>query len=1197
VSDAPTAAELRRRDDAVSLAAQTVFERPVVVEAGAGTGKTTLLVNRCLAWILGRGWEAARARLGADDPDRIAPEVLSRIAAITFTEAAAAEMAKRLSQSLAAVARGEQPDGFASDALAVGETLRAPRARALIGALDRWIVRTIHAFCRRLLAQHAFAAGLHPEFEVDADAREADAVARAVVEAALREGYGEPGNPDLIALGVEGCGPAEIEAALVALLDAAAPPAALAQERFTPEVRARLCDMLGRALTEFAAADAGRLARVNKRSTTTLGVVEALDETAGALARHARDESGFDALVAELRTRWSASLRERLSLWCAESGFNASERNAVGDAAASIAAAAGPLCAALEHLLELEPLRFERARRVLHPLLAGARERLRVRGALGYSALLGETRDLLRSRPELCARVRGELDQLLVDEFQDTDPVQCDIVRLLALTGAPEQRPGLFLVGDPKQSIYGWRAADLRAYTALVRDALGAGVEPLRLCVNRRSTPPILNEVERVLAPAMAAGGSDQAAFQHLVPSPKREREEQPFASGRCAVEHWISWLWEPGASEPRLPLAREAARLEAQAVAADLAALRRDTGLAWADAGLLLRGWSDLEVYLEALRAAGIPYAVEGGRSYYRRREVIDASALVRCVLDPNDHLALLTWLRSPSVGVPDAALIPLWTRAFPRLVGELAGPEPAALAALARAVDEACAELPEDVPGLDRIADWPRSLTFALAGIAALRESFERDPVDVFVEKLRAASLIEISEAARFPGAFRLANLERFFRELREELVSEASDPQALLRRLRADVADERAGADARPPDGGEDAVRVLTIHGAKGLEFRHCYVLQLHKGRGGASGASDDTDAREHDGRWECRLLGARSPDYAGVEARRLATASAERVRALYVATTRARDRLVLLGARALEGRGMRGARESLEELLATRSGVTPELADEAREARAAGRDGRIDADGVRWSFPALRETLAPAPPPPAPADAAAEHAELDARRLAAHARDAEQRMARAYRGRASADSHADAREQAAQRSFGSPAETAPRAGAAPASDAARLAGTEVHRVLETLRLDSDLRAQIAAQRERLASALAGDVLARFAQGPLLARLAALREHVIARELPVLLPPEPEGDGAVGFVAGAIDLLYRDPATGEFVVVDYKTDRVEGAAALAERAAGYRSQLASYRRAVMEALALARPPRGELWFLHAGEVVALA
>jgi ATP-dependent exoDNAse (exonuclease V) beta subunit len=118
----------------------------------------------------------------------------------------------------------------------------------------------------------------------------------------------------------------------------------------------------------------------------------------------------------------------------------------------------------------------------------------------------------------------------------------------------------------------------------------------------------------------------------------------------------------------------------------------------------------------------------------------------------------------------------------------------------------------------------------------------------------------------------------------------------------------------------------------------------------------------------------------------------------------------------------------------------------------------------------------------------------------------------------------------------------------------------------------------------------------VLARFEQGPLLERLAVLQAHVVARELPVLLPAEAAGDGPVGFVAGAIDLLYRDPATNEFVVADYKTDRVEGDAAIAERAARYAGQAAHYRRAVQEALALARPPRFELWFLHAGAVVAV-
>ena len=120
-------------------------------------------------------------------------------------------------------------------------------------------------------------------------------------------------------------------------------------------------------------------------------------------------------------------------------------------------------------------------------------------------------------------------------------------------------------------------------------------------------------------------------------------------------------------------------------------------------------------------------------------------------------------------------------------------------------------------------------------------------------------------------------------------------------------------------------------------------------------------------------------------------------------------------------------------------------------------------------------------------------------------------------------------------------------------------------------------------------------AEEVLARLVAGPLPARLAAIAPHVLARELAVLLPPDVGATGPVGFVAGAIDLLYRDPASGELVIADYKSDEVTGDDEVAARAASYAPQGAVYRRAVALALRPPRPPRFELWFLHAGIVVA--
>ena len=1198
--DSPQA--LRERDAAVSAGAQRVFDRPFVVEAGAGTGKTTLLVARCLAWSLGPGWERAEGRLGAGDDDALAGEVLSRVAAITFTEAAAAEMAKRLGDVLAEVAAGELRAGIDAGALPPDPELRKQRARALLGALDRWVVRTIHAFCRRLLAQHALAAELHPEFQVDAEGRAARAVAREVVEAAVREGYGDPGEPDLIALGVDGFGPPELEEALLAFLNEGVEPEALAEPAFTPEwIASRSAELRG-ALERFGAAEGGRLARVPRSASITHEVVGGLEASAGALSRCSGDLVSFDALAEALRQGWSDKAVKRLRVWCGATGFNSAETKALGGAAPALAAAAPDLHAAVEKLVALRPLRFERARRVLHALLGRARRRMRERGAIGFSGLLREARDLLRDQPEVCARARAELDQLLVDEFQDTDPVQCEIVRLLALDPGAGQRPGLFLVGDPKQSIYGWRQADLRAYNALVREALGPNAAPELLCVNRRSLPAILEEVERAVAPVMVQAGDDQAVFQPLVASEQRESESHALAPAppRACVEHWVSWTWDPEAGGARAPRAAEAARLEAEAVARDLAELKQTPGFEWKHAGLLMRTWSDLEIYLAALREAGIPYAVEGGRSYRERREVIDASALVRCVLDPNDHLALLTWLRSPSVGVPDAALIPLWTRELPRRISALAGPAPALLAEILREIEAALAELPAGIPGLERVAGWERNLAFAVAGIAHLRASFANDAVDRFVEKLRGITLLDATEAARFPGAFRLANLDRFFRELREELEADEADVQALLRRLRAAPDAEPAGADARPELAAQDAVQVMTIHGAKGLELRHCYLLQLHKGSGQPPGAEAKPVVKELDGCWEYRVFGAPSKDYARLQAREARVEAAERVRALYVAMTRARDRLVLLGNRPLNGKG--GAREeSLLELLRSRRENPASLAESMARAQAEGGDGERDASGVRWRFPALSAGEDP-PRAPAgegdedPADLEAELRALDALREAA-----QRRMRRAFRAPASADAHADERERRAE-----PERRV--AALAAARETAAAAGTAVHRALEELALAADPRQELARASAGLAAWIdasaagepaaalgrARETLARFADGPLLDRFAALRGAVIARELPVLVPAEAEGEGPVGFVSGSIDLLYRDPESGELVVVDYKTDRVEGKAALRERAERYAGQARHYRRAIQEALALAAPPRFELWFLHAGEIV---
>ncbi|MFL6290671.1 MAG: UvrD-helicase domain-containing protein, partial [Thermoanaerobaculia bacterium] len=1055
---------------------------------------------------------------------------------------------------------------------------RTRRARALVATLDHLAVRTIHAFCRGLLADHPLEAGVHPDLTVDAEGLLLEEVVQETVEACLREGYGDPGDPDLIAMAARGFGPREVADALTALVQAGMPSEVLEEDPFAPE----RVEELRRRVVEAAEGvhDFVKPLLTGTRLQNPKAIQRGLEELLARLL-----EPGpipLETIKERAAELLPGNLVEHLRKW-ARGSLNATEGRLLGEVREELAARCGLLCRLLDHLEELDAELLGAARRALAPRLADVARVLRTRGIATFDALLTGAERLLARHPEVRARVRRGIDQLLVDEFQDTDRVQCEILRWIALDGPPEQRPGLFLVGDPKQSIYGWRSADLRAYDGFLERVRQGWGEVRPLVENFRSVPAILEEVARAIEPVMRERAGLQPRFEPLLPC-DRHKEEAGFAvEGWAPVEHWVSWT-----EEGRAGSLAEANELEAAAIAADLVALRRQ-GEVWKDMAILLRGMSQLDLYLEALRRAGVPFAVGRDKHYYRRREVIDAAALVRAVLDPGDHLALLTVLRSPTVGVPDAALIPLWNHDFPKLMTELT---PGNVLAVADAIARAAKELPRDVPALDRVRGWDRTLLAAVEALAALRGSFAIDPADVFLEKVRGLLLVDVTEAARYLGPYRLANLDRFFRQLLAAMEDGGGDASAVLRALRRSVAEAREAEEGRPQDGSEDSVQVLTIHGAKGLDFKHVYLAQLHKQSMGESGPKTEVGTTG-DERWEYRLLGAPTLGFDAVAAERREVEAAERVRTLYVAMTRAKDRLVLIGKLEEEDpRPPEQARHHLD-LLLWRPG-RPDLAQRWAE----GVWSFLDGTGALWKLPALRPDAEAgeaggeeAAALPSPAEVARESEALAARR-----KEAEARMDRPFGGAASEEAHELLREQQSERRAGERRRGVDR-------DAAMAAGGAVHRALETWDLFAGPEEEASRQRDLLPAYLArlaeGDTLERalplaqglldhFAASGLLVRLRELREHVLARELPVLLPPSGH---AVGVVSGTIDLLYRDPATGRLVVADYKTDDPE---ALEARAAVYAPQGATYVRALKDALGLEEPPRFELWFLQADRVV---
>ena len=1231
-------AAARAFDRATRARAQREFDAPLAVEAGAGTGKTAVLIARILAWCLGVGWERAHARLKAAAPspapvlpEHVAREVLSRVAAITFTVAAAAEMAERLMGGLLGVVRGTAVTGFDAQALAATPEEKKARARALLDASDQISIQTIHAFCLRLLNAHPLAIGLHPRLTVDTDETLCDEVAQQVVERFCASAYRDENSDAFqLALAAE-IAPQNWKDALFALLTASAQSENL-QDVLAPARIKRWREALLPLLDDFVAR-AGALKGLSGRPKQR-ALLEALPVLRDSVRRLTPSRDAFLLLAATAQEQLGEHIeRGRLKEWA-----RGKQGPCTDDDPCGLGAEREPLRACIarfapfvDALVTTDFTQLEQTSRVLHALLEEARAELKRRGIQSYSAMLRDAERLLREHPDIRARVRESYDQLLVDEFQDTDALQCEILRHLT---QGEGGPTLFLVGDPKQSIYGWRNADLAAYQDFIAELLPRDETPGVLCENFRSVQPLLDEVERCLEPIFGAGGGAlRPPFQKLLVSEANAKHAGVSDGDAAPVEHWLSLKFENNGKPAEKTRSAEATRIEAQALAADIAR-QVAAGVAPRDFGILLRTTGSLDVVLGALRDAGLDYVVERDQSYYRRREVIDATALLRWLLDPHDHVAFAAVLRSSLVGAPDAALLPLWRANFPEHAGALYGDVNEKLAQLqtrARAI-----EVPADVPGISRIEGWRENLAGLLALAGPLRAAADERAPGRFVELLRRALLLEASEAARSLGRFRLANLDRFFRILAENL--ERQDLAGLLRALRGAVSSAREEEEGRPRTPDENAVQVMTIHKAKGLDFEQVYLLQTHKG--GAHSEAKRSAVLRHRGAEALVLFGQRSleaPALAQVQQEREAL---ERERVLYVALTRAKKRLVIAGLPASAA----AREESLATLLAKRSerpSVDALLVAAAGDGTAA--KDFVDRGGARWVFPALRAAASTARTKTARVELSIARAREDARRIRERRARAKLRMARPAHATASAEHAARADEAAEQSAARETSELAPSPEVlfAQADDGARKtnepraasksparksagadeetrsdfvalrAGSAVHAALEFYDPSAGADGRAAAQK-MLESALCDEADAdgpahtrarklwkTFLAGALHEKFCAIAPNIVARELPLLAPPHANAQGAgapLHFVTGVVDLLYREPESGAWVVADYKTDEVANAAAAQTRAAHYAAQGAFYCHALAAALKLSETPRFELWFLAAGLVVTV-
>ncbi|HMQ22714.1 MAG TPA: UvrD-helicase domain-containing protein, partial [Planctomycetota bacterium] len=270
-------------------------------------------------------------------------------------------------------------------------------------------------------------------------------------------------------------------------------------------------------------------------------------------------------------------------------------------------------------------------------------------GRLTFSECLVRCAALLRRSPAVRMNLRDRYSMILVDEFQDTDPLQYDMLFFLAQEGQARasddplrvtlRRGLLCIVGDPKQSIYRFRGADMRAYVTAVKAILDQGGRELDLSVNFRSEPEILDFVNLAVTPLFVANGY-QAPRQDLA-SPKERR-----GAGEVVLLHVDCASKDDGRQ-------REAAEL-VRFVLED----RRAHERSWSSYALLFRATTHIEDYARALRDAAVPILVEGSKRFYARSEVERFLALVRLVVAPWDEAAMLAYLRGPLAAVPDREL-----------------------------------------------------------------------------------------------------------------------------------------------------------------------------------------------------------------------------------------------------------------------------------------------------------------------------------------------------------------------------------------------------------------------------------------------------------------------------------------------------------------------------------------------------------
>jgi|GEM_PF-6901295 len=883
----------------------------ISLEAGAGSGKTATLISRILHWILKTGWDR---QAHEENEDQRALKIMQRVVAITFTEAAAEEMVERLGKaliSLCSYTQGNPVVGFFVEETGLSSADVQHRSRLLIGVIDQMRISTIHSFCRSVLKSYPLEAGIHPQFEVDPDRSKATQRAHDILVRNFYRQLRSSSRLPFRTIFEAGISLNQLRIDMLKAVHIDAFPLS------NPIAEANLRPTYSKIISAIAELqELAQVLPVNKRSTHPKDL-QSLQILAQILEQGLSKVDQLRGLIAHEQDimQWQiegAKSIDRLKKWSKPSGVSTSSK--ISDTLKEeMAACSAQLSLYLSNLKYYRPYLITQVISVLNDVVPELQRDLKKLGITSFSDLLHKTAVLLKNNRIIAEKIRLGIDLLLVDEFQDTSIDQCEIIEILGLQ--PNRLfPKLFIVGDPKQSIYGWLNADISSYFAFsqkienFRGQHGMQGHAWKLRSNFRSLPTILKAVEKTFAGYMNNVEGLQADFSPLDCMRIEDKEERP------PVELWTAWpqpvceslrhVDQKVASKTIKNIVSEDIMMtEAEALARDLLIKNRQHGVAWKECAVLFRSTTNLDRFLHVLKNHQIPYAVTRDKNYYRRREVLELLSLFRCIVSPLDQISLISVLRSSMVGLPDAALFLLWKHGFPEFFSGLSQLNEAAYLgaeARLRSIRPQIDLLASGIDGYEDLENWMDSLCHFLRAIRRLREDVLQLPSDVFLTRVRRLIGFDISEVRAYQGNYRLANLDRFFFTIQKLLGEHKGDWGQVLNIIQQSIEENQDAEEARPADPNQDAVQIMTIHKSKGLDFRQVYVLELH--RGSYAGRSEDffsgTCGIEHT--QEFSGLGLCTLGYGEEQNRRKRVEVFERLRLLYVAMTRAKDQLILSGS---------------------------------------------------------------------------------------------------------------------------------------------------------------------------------------------------------------------------------------------------------------------------------------------------------